>query len=270
MFDPTTDPILPKCGGALGDQLDIAASVIGAPDPAAALGAITYVLTVRNVSKVDATGVTLTNTLPSSVSFVDATPAPFSRVGFDQLFRIAAVPAGASTWVVIHAVAPSTLGPFVDKANVSIAGDRNTANDSASASIEVKPDACFVTPTNLVSRWRGNGNAYDDVGGHDGQVHGAFSFAPGRVDKAFHVDGSDGFVTVADAPDLRPKEITLSAWVRPNSFRYSYFDVVAAKGASIILGLQPRRAIRLHGRHVHAGARACHAAGPVVSLDRYV
>ena len=54
---------------------DLAVAKSDSPDPVAVGDQLTYTLTVNNTGAGDATGVTLTDTLPSAVSFVSVTPS---------------------------------------------------------------------------------------------------------------------------------------------------------------------------------------------------
>jgi len=238
-FDPASPPGLLQCGAPTTDGLDVAASVTSAPNPAVIDGVITYILKATNTGTVDAANVTLTNALPPGVLFIDSAPAPGSNTSDEQVY-VLDLPVGVSRWVVIHGRAQFP-GTFVDWASVYVDGDTNTANDKASTSTDVKPDACFMTPNGLVSRWRGEDNPNDDVGGHAGDLQGTATFAAGRVGDAFSFDGTSGYVTVPDAPELRPAQFTLSAWIDPSGLRTSFYDIVFTKGTSFQLGFD-------HGR----------------------
>ncbi|HEY1270071.1 MAG TPA: putative Ig domain-containing protein, partial [Candidatus Binatia bacterium] len=63
------------------DQLDIGITQIDSSDPVAIGNNVTYTLTVINHRFIDATGVTVTDTLPAGLGFVSATPSQGSCVG---------------------------------------------------------------------------------------------------------------------------------------------------------------------------------------------
>lgn len=83
----------------------------------------------------------------------------------------------------------------------------------------------------LVSRWLADGNANDSAGDNDGHLVGDTAFKPGvGGGSAFGFDGGKDYVRVADAPELEPEHVTLSAWINATgpSGTVEYF---AAKGA---------------------------------------
>src|SRR5207247_9995613 len=130
-------------------------------------------------------------------TFVDALPSPTSTAGADQIFTFDTLPAGQSIWVIVHALAPATAGTIVDRARVSAPGDVNAANDTASTSTIVEPNACAVAPAGLVGLWRGDGSPADSSGGgRDGVLHDGVSYGPGAHGSAFALDGTSGYVDV--------------------------------------------------------------------------
>ncbi len=94
---------------------------------------------------------------------------------------------------------------------------------------------CTTPPDNMVSWWPGDettGVATEDiVDANDGILIGGATFAPGMVGQAFSLDGS-GYVKIPDAPELKPAEFTLDAWVKPNTLRAGGWDSVISHGAS--------------------------------------
>ena len=179
---------------------------------------------------------TVVNTLPAGGSVIDAAPSPSSMTGNDQTFFVGALPAGASEWFVIRLQAPLTAATLTDSAHVSAPGDGNFANDSASASTVVKPDACFVPTSGLTSHWRGDGHANDDSGTHPGTRDGADTYASGRVGQAFSFNGTDDDIFIANTPDLRPAHFTVSAWVRPTTFHAGGWNAAFTSSGGFWLG----------------------------------
>jgi len=79
----------------------------------------------------------------------------------------------------------------------------------------------YVNPAGLVGWWGFNGNAQDASGnGFNGSVNGA-TLSNNRFGNAFSAysyDGSNDRITVANAQALNPGQMTMSIWVRPQSF----------------------------------------------------
>ena len=77
---------------------------------------------------------------------------------------------------------------------------------------------CAPPPPGLVGWWPGEGNAYDAAGTNNGTLQGgATASAAGVVGSAFGFDGTNGYVQIPDAPQLRPTNLTIEAWVRFDS-----------------------------------------------------
>src|SRR5207249_4700369 len=72
-------------------------------------------------------------------------------------------------------------------------------------------------PAGLVSRWPGEGNSNDLVGGNNGTLGAGVGFTAGKVGQGFNLGNS--VVTVPDAPNLSLTAVTLEGWilVRPNA-----------------------------------------------------
>ena len=75
-----------------------------------------------------------------------------------------------------------------------------------------KPEESPARPE-PVGWWRGEDNALDTVGGHDGRLVGNVRFVPGHTGQAFaFLPG--GYVEVSNALSLEPHKLTVAAWVR--------------------------------------------------------
>ena len=78
------------------------------------------------------------------------------------------------------------------------------------------------TPTGLVSWWRGDGNATDTAGGHDGTLQGGMTFTNGLFGQAFAA-GSGRRVYVPDSPAFALNSFTIGAWINIHAKSYSVF-----------------------------------------------
>jgi hypothetical protein len=96
---------------------------------------------------------------------------------------------------------------------------------------------CFPPVAGLVGWWRGETDAGDFMGGHNGAFYSgtnvvAPSLTPtGVVGAAFQFYGTN-YIQVPDTPGLRPAQFTLEAWVYPNVQNGNYQTVVA-KGSAV-------------------------------------
>lgn len=79
---------------------------------------------------------------------------------------------------------------------------------------------CSTAPNNLVSWWRGEGNALDQKALNNGTLQNGTTFAAGRVGRAFSFDGVDDFVDVPDSASLDVSTaMTIDAWVFPTQIK---------------------------------------------------
>jgi hypothetical protein len=81
---------------------------------------------------------------------------------------------------------------------------------------------CVEPPAGLVSWWPADGNADDMAGGNDGVLTGGAAFAPGKVGRAFLLDGIDAFVNAGNAPSLHVSggDFTVEGWVLFNALSH--------------------------------------------------
>ncbi|MGH2978552.1 MAG: DUF11 domain-containing protein, partial [Solirubrobacterales bacterium] len=122
---------------------DLTLTKSDSPDPVPAGELLTYALSAHNSGPQEATGVTLTDTLPAGVTFESATPTQgsCSETGGTVTCALGTLADEATAGVEIQ-VRPSTPGPITNQADVtSDAHDPNTADNSTSADTTVDPAA---------------------------------------------------------------------------------------------------------------------------------
>lgn len=77
------------------------------------------------------------------------------------------------------------------------------------------PPECVTPPSGLVSWWRGNGNALDEVSGNHGALSNGTAFAAGNVGQAFRLDGMNDYVEVQSSPSLKMTNvISVEGWIK--------------------------------------------------------
>lgn len=87
---------------------------------------------------------------------------------------------------------------------VLVAGSGGLAPNAANAQ----------SPSGLVSRWAGEGNANDSQDGNHGTLVNGATFAAGKVGQAFSFDGIDDFVALGNPANLRiTGAMTIDLWV---------------------------------------------------------
>ena len=119
---------------------DLSLRKVEFPDPVLLGSDLTYTLTVNNNGPSEATGVTLTDTLPADVSFLSAS-ASCVEAGGTVTCAIGRIASGDSATVSI-AVSPTTLSTITNTARVtSNHGDPNTGDNTATVTTSVNSAA---------------------------------------------------------------------------------------------------------------------------------
>ena len=79
-------------------------------------------------------------------------------------------------------------------------------------------------PTNLISWWRGETNAQDQMGVHHGTLGGGTTFTNGVSGRAFALNGANSSVELGTWFNLQ--QFTLSLWVKPGATQPQYADIL--------------------------------------------
>lgn len=135
----TSTTTVNAAGGA--GSADLSITVNGNPNPIAVGNPVTYTLNVSNAGPDAATAVVASDTLPSGVTFVSATPSQgtCSQAAGVVSCGLGTVNSGATTTVTIIATA-TTPGPASNLAQVtSGVPDPNTSNNLTTTSITINP-----------------------------------------------------------------------------------------------------------------------------------
>jgi hypothetical protein len=81
-----------------------------------------------------------------------------------------------------------------------------------------------------VSWWRGENDANDSVGNHNGTLFNGVGFASGEVGQAFSFNGDSQAVVIPYSPSLVSTQYSMEAWVKPTS------QVTTEDGQEVIYG----------------------------------
>lgn len=136
LFAPTAEP-------APGDAADLAIGKADGPDPVAVGSTLTYTIRVSNLGPQGATGVEVTDRLPSQVELLSAAASSGSctdkgKTVTCEVGDLAADPAGANAVTVTIQVRPRREGTIANSASVdSVEADPVSANDRAQTSTAV-------------------------------------------------------------------------------------------------------------------------------------
>jgi uncharacterized repeat protein (TIGR01451 family) len=127
-------------------QADLSVAKSDAPDPVLAGDTLTYTLTVTNNGPSQATGVTLTDTLPAEVTFGSATPGQgtgCSEAGGIVTCHLGDLAPGAvATATIVSDVDPAARGTITNTANVAGSEpDPDPANNTATKDATVNAQA---------------------------------------------------------------------------------------------------------------------------------
>ena len=144
---PLQSPLQPTYGGEVSDAFvarilapdaDLRLTMTDTPDPVAYLGSLLYRITVTNRGPSAATGVRVTDALPSGVSLRSANPSQGSCSGTSTVIcTIGSLTTSALATVAID-VTPISMGSIVNTANVSASEpDFNISNNRATVATQV-------------------------------------------------------------------------------------------------------------------------------------
>ena len=131
--------LAPAAGTAPGDLADLSVSKTDSPDPVLVSAPLTYTIQVANLGPQGATGVTVTDRLPTHADFVSATATSgaCARKGKRVICEVGDL-ALADTVTVTIQVRPTRVGNIGNTASVdSVEKDTIALNDKAEASTTV-------------------------------------------------------------------------------------------------------------------------------------
>ena len=80
---------------------------------------------------------------------------------------------------------------------------------------------CTPPPSDLVSWWRGESNALDQVSGNNGSLVGNATYAADEVGIGFTFNGAGDAVQIGNPPDLQLQNFTIEGWIQRASTTFA-------------------------------------------------
>jgi uncharacterized repeat protein (TIGR01451 family) len=147
-------------GGPPPPSADLSITKDGLPNPVTVGSNLTYTITVTNNGPSGATGVTVSDSLPSGMTFVSATPSQGSCSGMTTVScSLGSLGNGGSATVTI-VVTPTQAGGFSNTAMVTgNEADPNGANNSATQVTTVNPAPTTLSALSPAKLWVGQNDA---------------------------------------------------------------------------------------------------------------
>lgn len=97
---------------------------------------------------------------------------------------------------------------------VQISNPVGVTNSGIAVLTVLPPPPCLNAPSNMVSWWRGEGGAADEVSGNHGVLSNGVSFAAVRAGQGFGFNGGGAVVQLGNPPNLQLQDLTIEAWIR--------------------------------------------------------
>jgi hypothetical protein len=114
--------------------------------------------------------------------------------------------------------------------------------NSAGKCISTNPPSgnCAVAPEGVVSWWRAENNALDEIHTNSGTLLGGMGYTAGRVGQAFGFDGVDDGVLIPDAELLNVgpgQDFTVEAWIQaePHATEYGVMSILSKRVAPTLV-----------------------------------
>src|SRR5438045_6290010 len=100
---------------------------------------------------------------------------------------------------------------MANKRNAAIRAAIGVVLAIAFGSTHATAQTCTPAPSGMVSWYRMEGSADDQLGANNPSATSAISFVAGEVGQGVTL-GSGGFIDVPDSPSLQLQQITIDAW----------------------------------------------------------
>jgi len=148
-------------------------------------------------------------------------------------------PAASQTWPLVA----TTTGITGFSTNVFLISTNGLAN-AVAGSFSVAANGNLLqlvysgrgvptpAPSGIVAWWPGNGSAIDVVGGNNGTLTNAETYAPGEVGQAFSGSTNHAGVFIGNPASLQLQNLTIEAWIQRASTSVVSSDPTANGGAA--------------------------------------
>jgi len=146
-----------------------------------------------------------------------------------------------SSALILTNVDSSNVGSY----SVQITNLYGFTNSNPALLTLVPPPPCVPLPQGLVSWWKAENNALDQIGSNSGTLQNGATFAAAQLGQSFSFDGVNGYVRIPRSTSLIPSnQLTIEFWMRAsaNNSMTSLQGLVTSDfyGISISPGVQSR------------------------------
>ena len=117
------------------------------------------------------------------------------------------------------------------------------------------PSTCVPPPLGLVSWWRSESNALDEMGGNSGTLAGNAAYGAGVAGQCFVLDGNRDGVCVGSNSSLQLQDLSIEGWIKRSSATQASFNG-NGNGEIFVVGTYPggcRFGIRQTDNHLEFG-----------------
>ena len=122
---------------------------------------------------------------------------------------------------------PAGGGHLFVSVNDTVSSDNH---GSYTGTVSGAAPGCFPAPAGLISQYSAEGDATDAIGSNNGTLQNGTSFAAGEAGKAFNLAASaSNYVSIPDAPSLRPNKLTIEGWVNFNATNLGHALTIFSK-----------------------------------------
>jgi uncharacterized repeat protein (TIGR01451 family) len=255
---------------------DVGVGQTAAPSPGAVGQNLAYTLTVSNAGPSAASNVAITDALPSSVTFVSASPGCIN-LGGSIACTIATLAGGATSNVVVT-VKPTVEGTITNSVSVtSTTPDPNSANNlSVSTTTVYTAPSITAQPTNQVTGVGGSANFYVTASGTapvsyqwtfgGTPVTGATTTTLGLVNVQANQAGNYAVVVANSAGSLTSSVATLTVLIPPSVTAQPTNQTVVT-GANASFQIQAAGSTPLSYQWLFNGANLAGATATRVALN---